>query len=102
MSASYRFPRVVDVTVFDAHRMRLTFDDGLIREFEYQPSLAPPSGVFAPFADPAFFALVVVADRTVMWPNNVDLDACVLHGDFQVDGPELFKVLAEYRLDQAS
>lgn len=33
--------------------------------------------------DPAFFAQVAVEHGTVVWPNGVDLDPLVLHGDFE-------------------
>jgi hypothetical protein len=39
--------------------------------------------VFEPFDDPDFFrqARVDPECRTVVWPNGVDLDPVVLHGD---------------------
>jgi hypothetical protein len=37
--------------------------------------------VFEPLRDPDFFAQVTVDHGTVVWPNGVDLDPVVLHGD---------------------
>jgi hypothetical protein len=37
--------------------------------------------MFEPLKDPAFFARVSVEHGTVVWPNGVDLDPLVLHGD---------------------
>ena len=39
--------------------------------------------MFEPLTDPAFFAQVVVDHDTVVWPNGLDLDPLVLHGDFE-------------------
>ena len=37
--------------------------------------------MFEPLKDPAFFAQVFVDHGTVCWPNGLDLDPLVLHGD---------------------
>jgi hypothetical protein len=39
--------------------------------------------MFEPLRDPAFFARVAIEHGTVVWPNGVDLDPLVLHGDFE-------------------
>ena len=57
--------------------------DGSSRDVDLAGELRGP--VFAPLADPDFFARVRVDDDlgTVVWPNGADLDPLVLHGDFE-------------------
>jgi hypothetical protein len=65
------------------HGLHLRFDDGVIRDVDLADELWGP--VFEPLKDPAFFAQVSVDHRTVVWPNGLDLDPLVLHGDFEPD-----------------
>jgi uncharacterized protein DUF2442 len=76
-----RVPRVVEVEVRPPYGLRLTFDDGLSREIDLSEDLWGP--VFEPLKDPAFFAQAFVDHGTVAWPNGVDLDPLVLHGDVE-------------------
>ena len=75
--------------------VRLTFDDGLIRELELAAG-SNEGTVFAPRDDPPYFAEVKVdlESRTVVWPNGLDLDPAVLHGDFEPAGRSHFRVLS--------
>jgi hypothetical protein len=79
-----RLPRVTAVEVRPPYGLRLTFDDGTTRDVDLADSLWGP--VFEPLKDPAFFARVFVDHGTVCWPNGVDLDPLVLHGDFLAYG----------------
>ncbi len=92
VKTNYRIPHVEKVEVPRAHVMRLTFDDGLVRELELVPR-SNNGTVFAPLEDPAYFALVRVdsESRTVTWPNGLDLDPAVLHGDFEPAGVGHFR-----------
>src|SRR5712692_804774 len=84
MKTKYRIPHVQAVEVPQAHVMRVTFDDGLVRELKFLVG-GHEGTVFAPLDDPDFFAQVTVdpESRTVVWPNGLDLDPAVLHGDFE-------------------
>lgn len=75
--------------------LRLTFDDGLVRELEFLRG-GHEGTVFAPLDDPEFFARVAVdpESRTIVWPNGVDLDPAVLHGDFESAGTFHFRELS--------
>jgi hypothetical protein len=79
-------------------RLRLTFSDGLVRELDFSGVLV--GGVFEPLNDPALFAQVSVDEvaGTIAWPNGVDLDPDVLHGDHEPASGRAPKVLAAYRL----
>lgn len=76
-----RLPRIVAVEPTGAHRLRLQFTDGLVRELDFEGVLV--GGVFAPLEDEAYFARVQLDEDsgTICWPNGVDLDPDVLHGD---------------------
>lgn len=88
-------PRVVAVEHLGGFRLRLTFDDGLVRELDFQGRLR--GGVFEPLHDPEFFARVFVDEDagTIAWPNGLDLDPVVLHGDERAAGPSSFRVASE-------
>lgn len=94
-----RPPRVVEVEHLGDHRLRLSFSDGLVRELDFSGALTG-GGVFEPLEDPATFAKVAVDEvaGTVVWPNGVDLDPDVLHGDHEPASGASPQVLREYRL----
>jgi hypothetical protein len=90
--------RVVEVEHLGDLRLRLTFSDGLVRELDFVGALG--GGVLEALNDPAAFAQVALNEEagTIAWPNGVDLDPDVLHGDHApANGPGP-SVLAEYRL----
>lgn len=74
-----RIPRVVEAKVLPPYGLNLTFDDGLVRVIDLADDLWGP--MFEPLKDPSFFARVQVDHGTVVWPNGLDLDPVVLHGD---------------------
>lgn len=76
-----KIPRVTEVEVAAPYGLRLTFDDGVVREIDLGGELWGP--MLEPLRDPAYFAQVVVDHGTVAWPNGADLDPLVLHGDFE-------------------
>ena len=80
-----RLARVAEVEHLGEHRLRLTFSDGLVRELDFADAVPEWSGVFEPLADPAFFGQVAVdaVAGTIAWPNGVDFDPDVLHGDHE-------------------
>lgn len=85
-------PHVDAVEVPRTHVLRLEFNDGLVRELEF---LVGSNGgtVFEALDDPAFFAQVSIdpESRTVAWPNGVDVDPAVLHGDYEPAGRSHFR-----------
>ena len=74
-----KIPRVTRVEVRPPYGLHLTFNDGLQRDVDLAQDLWGP--VFDPLKDPDFFAQVSIDHGTVVWPNGVDLDPVVLHGD---------------------
>jgi hypothetical protein len=76
-----RIPKVTAVEVRPPYGLHLSFDDGVTREVDLSDELWGP--MFEPLQDPAFFARVTIEHGTVVWPNGVDLDPLVLHGDFE-------------------
>jgi hypothetical protein len=95
-----RLPRVLEVEHLGEHRLRLTFSDGLVRELDFSDAVGDWGGVLEPLCDPAFFAQVAVDPLagTIAWPNGVDLDPDVLHGDHEPASGRAATVLKQYRL----
>ena len=64
---------VTAVRVIPPYTLEVTFDDGVIRRVDVEPTLT--KGIFVPLRDPALFARVTVDDEagTVVWPNGADL-----------------------------
>lgn len=90
-------PHVVAVEPLGEYKLRVTFDDGLVRELDYEGRLR--GHMFEPLKDPEYFARVYVDDETgtIAWPHGLDLDPVVLHGDEEPIGPPL-RVLRESRV----
>ncbi len=94
-------PRVTQVEVLGARVLRVTLSDGLVRELDFCNALP---GVLARVDDASSFsqARVDPAAGTVCWPDGIDLDPDVLHGDrapASLEGPRLIR---EYRLQQST
>jgi Protein of unknown function (DUF2442) len=79
-------PRVREVAVIGAHRLRVSFDDGLVGDID--ASGWDWSGTFAPLADPGRFGCVSVDQElgTLVWDAGL-LDVA----------PETLHSLAEQR-----
>lgn len=70
---------IVDVEVTAEYELRVTFDDGAVRELNLSDQLDGP--IFEPLRDPDLFARAEV-DResgTVAWPTGADLDPIVVY-----------------------
>lgn len=72
--------RVVEVEHLGGRVLRVVFSDGLVRELDFAGALP---GVLAIIDDDDVFPNVTVdaVARTVTWPEGVDFDPDVLHGD---------------------
>jgi len=92
-------PRIIAAEPLGDHRLRLTFGDGLVRELDFR-QVVDCGGVFGPLHDPAYFAQVTVdqATGTICWPNGVDLDPDVLHGDAEPASGCGYELLREHHL----
>jgi hypothetical protein len=90
-------PRVVGVESIGDHVLRLTFSDGVVRELDFTGVLA--GGLFEPLEQADDFARVEVDEvaGTIRWPNGVDLDPDVLHGDHDAASGRQPHLLRQYR-----
>ncbi|HEY5856255.1 MAG TPA: DUF2442 domain-containing protein [Aldersonia sp.] len=93
-----RPPRVIDVEHLGGRRLRLTFSDDLVRELDLAEMLR--AGVFASLDNDDDFAEVSIdpVAGTICWPNGIDVDPDVLHGDFVPGSGTPPRLLREYRL----
>ncbi len=92
-------PRVTDVEHHGDRALRVTFSDGLVRELDFGSRLP---GILATTDDDLAFADATVdtVAGTVCWPNGIDLDPDVLHGDQTSASAVQPKLLREYRMQQ--
>src|SRR5258708_27451686 len=83
--------RVISVEPLDGYRLRLTFDDGVITEADFSDDLHGP--LAEPLRDAAYFRKVRIDEeaRTIVWPNGLDPDPYVLHGDHAPSAPSALK-----------
>lgn len=74
-----RIVHVTEVQGLSGHRLRLNFDDGISGEIDFADE--EWRGVFAPLADPEYFARVQLDEElgTVVWPNGADIAPETLH-----------------------
>jgi hypothetical protein len=82
MSTRTRTARIRSVEPLEGFVLRLSFDDGTVREVDLEAELWGP--VFDPLRrDPQLFRAVRVDEElgTIVWPNGADMDPDVLHGD---------------------
>jgi hypothetical protein len=81
--------------------LRLSFDDGLVRDLDLDDMLN--GGVLETLRDTTLFAQACIDETagTVTWPNGADLDPDVLHGDYLPAAGAGPKALAERRLKPA-
>jgi hypothetical protein len=59
MTTEYRIPHVTGVDVTRPHVLRVTFDDGMVKEWEFLAD-GNEGTVFAPLDEPRYFAQVKV------------------------------------------
>jgi Protein of unknown function (DUF2442) len=85
---------VTQVDVVESHRLRLRFEDGIEGELDFKGESW--EGVFAPLADPDFFAKVIVDEElgTVVWPNGADIAPETLRASVIEGSPTLLDVAA--------
>jgi hypothetical protein len=81
----------VAVEVIGAHKLRVTFKDGLVGDVDFTDRQW--RGVSEPLADPAFFAKAFFdpEGRTVAWPNGFDMAPETLYERalaHQIHGPD--------------
>jgi hypothetical protein len=72
---------VTDAEPLDGHRLRVTFNDGRVRDVDCSFLLHGSLG--EPLRDPEYFRRVGVDEeaRTVVWPNGLDPAPELLYGD---------------------
>jgi hypothetical protein len=75
--------RVTDVEPLDNHRLRVSFNDGAVRDVDC--SFLFRGALGEPLRDPEYFKQVRVDDEagTVIWPNGLDPAPELLHGEHE-------------------
>lgn len=72
---------ITSAKVIGPHKLQLTFSDGTVGDVDFKAE--EWTGVFAPLADPAYFATVSVDTEmgTVVWPHGADMAPDALYDD---------------------
>ncbi len=80
--------RVTEVETLDDHRLRVAFNDGVVRNVDCSFLLHGTLG--EPLRDPDYFRQARVDEeaRTVVWPNGLDPAPELLHGDNEPPTPK--------------
>lgn len=75
--------RITAVTPLEPYRVRVEFNDGVVREVDCTFLLRGSLG--EPLRDPDYFRQVRVDEelRTIVWPNGLDPAPELLHGDYE-------------------
>ena len=74
--------RVQSVTPLEGFKVRVQFENGIIRDIDLEPYLHGP--IFeAILRDPAIFKAVKVRDNTIGWDNSADIDPDILYYDLE-------------------
>jgi hypothetical protein len=78
---------ITDVQPLDGYRLRVTFNDGVVRNVDCSFLLRGTLG--EPLRDPEYFRQARVDDeaRTVVWPNGLDPAPELLYDDGEMRAP---------------
>jgi Protein of unknown function (DUF2442) len=92
-------PRITAVEHLGDHPSATDFQRWAVRDLNLATVL-DRGGVIDPLHDVAYFAMVTVdlTKGTICWPNGVDLDPDVLHGDAEPASGTSYEVLGEHHL----
>ena len=63
---------VTAILYLDGHRLRATFSDGMVGEFDFSAIVKESGPMVEPLRDPAYFARVFLEDGAPTWPNGYD------------------------------
>ena len=75
----HKICKVVSLEIAGPHRLRVGFDDGLVREIDFLPVLA--GEMLAPLRNSELFKQVRIdpETHTLVWPTGADFDPAMLH-----------------------
>jgi hypothetical protein len=72
-------PRITSVTPLEDFRLKLTFTNNEVKEFDMKPYLSYP--VYNPLNDVSFFKQAKVMQGTVVWNDEIDMSPDTLYID---------------------
>jgi Protein of unknown function (DUF2442) len=80
--------KVTGVEPLDDHRLRVAFNDGVVRDVDC--SFLCHGTLGEPLRNPEYFEQVRVDEEsgTVVWPNGLDPAPELLHGDYEPPLPK--------------
>lgn len=89
--------QITQVKYLGERNLLISFNDGLQRLLAFHSCW---QGVTEPLNSNEFLAMVQVdpITKSLTWPDGIDLDAEILHGDFVPVNGDYFTVLSEEKL----
>ena len=91
-------PEIASVVALEPYVIRVTFEDGEVRDVDIEPILDGP--VFGPLRDPAKFAEAHLHPEhgVPAWPGDVDLDKEVIYGLYPAAGSPSARISTPQRV----
>lgn len=71
--------KVKKAEYFKEYKIKMTFNDGVVKIVDFKPFLKDAKGLLIPLLDLEYFKSFVVDDTTICWPNEVDFCPDVLY-----------------------
>lgn len=89
--------RPTDVEHLSGRVLKITFNDGVVRELDFSGALG---GILSTIDNDSTFdkARIDPNARTVSWPNGIELDPDVLHGDHPPASIPSARLIRQYQL----
>lgn len=71
--------KITDLKIISDYKLRLTFNDGLVKEINFEPVLH--GAIYSPLRDLNLFNKVSLDKEisTIVWPNGADFEPSILH-----------------------
>ena len=64
--------KVAHIDCLDGYRVRATFSDGLVGDYDFAQAIARGGPMVEPLRDPKYFRRVFLDDGAPTWPNGYD------------------------------
>lgn len=78
--------KVAKIKVAGGYRIRATFSDGSVGEYDFLDIVNRGGPMVEPLRDPAYFARVFLEDGAPTWPNGYDVAPAWLRHEVEATG----------------
>jgi len=78
--------KIVNAEHLRDHVIRLTFNDGMVGDYDMAAIVAHDGPMVQPLRDPAYFQRFFLELGALCWPNGLDLSPAAIHHDLAEAG----------------